>query len=508
MSWRGGSPEDSEQGSQDDQRRRMAALRNLAAGASRAPTQPRLPRIGAQPGQVGQRGMGEARTSQRSQAAALLQRPQQPRRRRRALTTGVIVLCIVALLAGVGVWRLRSGHGATTVSQPPMPAVRTIDLSVSNLSCPVDPAWSPDGTQIAVLVTIGDCTNQQTGGPEIVVFDARTGKMTQAFALNAIFDKAGLSTGLRTSSFAWTPDGSALVFTVGYDPYSILPPATQRGLFDITLATGAERFTTDPTPLPQTDSGQLTNSATLVWDIKSGKRVQTISELAPATAYTWGPNGALAPAPTGATGKDVVSVWQAGDLSATLAQAWNESTPPPPNQTVPQSFVFGSSAPHWSPDGRYLALPLTMGARLPGGANAFPITGCLYGLTLICQATPTAAPDKGFAAALAAFEKGWSPNPQQQQPPLWYSQDIVWRADGQELATLLPGQDFYTGNSTATVTIFNTRTGAKVRALTIKRVVVNASGSGQEPQIAWSPRGASLAALDYADATLTLWRAE
>jgi hypothetical protein len=38
--------------------------------------------------------------------------------------------------------------------------------------------------------------------------------------------------------------------------------------------------------------------------------------------------------------------------------------------------------------------------------------------------------------------------------------------------------------------------------------MVNFSGNGDLPPITWSPRGSSLAALNYADATLTLWRAE
>ncbi|HZC07385.1 MAG TPA: hypothetical protein VE338_17255 [Ktedonobacterales bacterium] len=73
---------------------------------------------------------------------------------------------------------------------------------------------------------------------------------------------------------------------------------------------------------------------------------------------------------------------------------------------------------------------------------------------------------------------------------------------------MLPGQDFNTGASAATVTVINTHTGAVVKKLTISRINTNVSGSGELPQIAWSPRGASLAALNYADATLTLWRAE
>jgi WD40 repeat protein len=379
-----------------------------------------------------------------------------------------------------------------------MPAVRTINLAVNNLSCPLHLAWSPDGAQIAILATLGDCTNQYTGGPELAIFDARTGKLTHGYALDSVFTKQGISTKLASLLFAWAPDGSALIVAAGYDPYQAPPPGTPHGLISITVATGAVRFVADTTP-------QTTDGATLIWDTRTGKLIHTIAELAPATAYTWGADGSLAPSVAGAAGKGAVSIWRSGSISPIYAVAGNENTPPPANQLVPQLIVFISREPGWSPDGRYLALPLNMGVRLPGGANAYPNVGCEAGFASVCQSAPTAAPDKGFSAALAAFEASWSPSPQ--QLPLWNNQAVVWRADGQELVTLLPGQDFNTGKSTATLTIFNTHTGAVVRTLTINRVAVD-FGYDAAPQVAWSPRGAALAALNYGDATLTLWRAE
>jgi hypothetical protein len=212
------------------------------------------------------------------------------------------------------------------------------------------------------------------------------------------------------------------------------------------------------------------------------------------------------PGAAGAAAKGAVSVWRSGSITPIFAQAWNEFTSPPPDQTVPQSFTYTSTAPVWSPDGRYLALPLSAGVRLPGGANAFPTVACADNLAMVCQSAPVAAPNKGFSAALAAAEAGWSPAPQ--MPPQWNSQEIAWRADGQELATMLPGQDFNTGKYTATVTIFNASTGVVVKTLAINRTAVDYYGYSETPQIAWSPRGSSFAALNYADATLILWRAE
>jgi hypothetical protein len=94
------------------------------------------------------------------------------------------------------------------------------------------------------------------------------------------------------------------------------------------------------------------------------------------------------------------------------------------------------------------------------------------------------------------------------QPPEFNGLDIAWRADGKELATMLPNEDFNLAEPVVKVTVFNTQTGAIVAKLPINRTMVNFSGNGDLPPITWSPRGSSLAALNYADATLTLWRAE
>lgn len=495
------------QSMQDDQRRRQAALRSLAdqtgqrsqtsgaSGASaQADTQPRLRRAANQPGK---------RAPQVRRSTVLAQRP---RRRRNPLPVFVIVVCVVALAAGAGVWALKSGQlrlSGGAASRPTMPAVRSIDLSAYNLSCPMQPVWSPDGTQIAVSATLGDCSNQYTGGKALAIFDAYTGKLTDSYTLNTILTKQGLPTGPDLSPAIWTPDGSALVFAYGYNAYQIPPPGSKRGLLSVTLATGATRFVADPSPTTPSPGSQ---GETLIWDFTAGTLAHAVTELTPATAYTWGADGSLIPGPAGAAGKSVVSVWRSGIISPIFAQDWKNNTPPPADQIAPQIYVYTSIAPSWSPGGHYLALPLAMGVRLLGGPDAYPTVGCGAGFALVCQSAPVPAPDKGFSAALTAFEAGWSPSPQQQ--PLWNNQDIAWRVDGQELATMLPGQDFNTNKPTATVTIFNTHTGAVVKTLTISRVVVNLSSSSEMPQITWSPRGASLAALNYADATLALWRAE
>lgn len=495
-----------QQSQQSQQQRRQAALRNLA----RQPGQPRqpgraapeqdetlrLPRVTAPPNHPPHDS--RQRPPQDVAAVARRLRPQRGQRRG-ALPIALAALVIALVAVGAGVWALRGRQPTAKIAPPPpMPPVRSIDLGAYNFSCPIDPTWSPDGTQIALWATLGDCGNQQTGGPELAILDARTGKLANSVTLYSLLSKQGLPTTLIPSPFAWSPDGASLTFSVGYTYYQAPAANAPHGLVTITLAHDTARYTPDATPLPPT----MDTPAIRIWDIRSGKLVQTIESLAPATTYAWDADGSLAPAPAGATGKEAVSVWQAGVISPIDAIASNENVQGPPDEYVPQDWLFGSSAARWSPDGRYLALPAALVVRLPGGAHAFPTYGCQQ----VCDSTPVAPPDKAFSAALAAAQKGWIVK--SGQPPEFNGLDIAWRADGKELATMLPNEDFNLAEPVVKVTVFNTQTGAIVAKLPINRTMVNFSGNGDLPPITWSPRGSSLAALNYADATLTLWRAE
>lgn len=495
-------------GEQAERQRRLAALRDLTR-------QPRQASASAE----------QDDTLKRPRVAAL-SRPQRPPQRvatvarslrsqslHQSAAGRLAMAALVIVILGAGAWALHNRHlaGKATPLPPQMPPVNSIDLGVYNLSCPMDLQWSPDGTQIALWATLGDCGNQQTGGPELAIFDTRTGKLANSVMLYSLLPKQGLPGTLIPSPFAWSPDGASLSFTVGYTYYQPPAPDAPHGLITITLAHDTARYIADPAPLPATMDG-----ATRIWDMASGTLAHTITPDAahpwgvgvslPSTgAYIWGADGSLAPADTDATGKGVVSVWQTGTIVPVYAIASNEDIQGPPDEYVPQDWVYSSNIPQWSPDHRYLALPVSLAARLPAGPHAYPVAGCAQ----LCNATPVAPMDMAFSAALTAAIKGWvAPGAAQGQPPQWYEMDIAWRADRHELATMLPNEDFNLAQPIAKVSIFNTQTGTLITKLSIPRAVVNVYNPGVLPQIAWSPRGASLAAIDEADATLTLLRAE
>lgn len=285
-----------------------------------------------------------------------------------------------------------------------------------------------------------------------------------------------------------------------------MPPGAKHGLVIVSVATGAPHFFLDAARVPH-----LTAANTLIWDTQTGKLAHLYAELPFAVAYTWGADGSLTPSPAGkgAAGKGAMGFWQAGSVYPVLALV-PAGTPAPSDSPLlkPQTFFYVSMTTKWSPDGRYVALPLTLGARLPGGVNPHAIqTGdrCPYLLALVCASPASVSiPDAGFSAALTAAEAGWV-QPQAQSTQ-WNTEDIAWRADRQEVATMLPGQDFAPEQSTARITIFNARTGARARTLSINRVDVNFGGGGETPQFVWAPSGSSLALANIGDATLTIWR--
>jgi hypothetical protein len=275
------------------------------------------------------------------------------------------------------------------------------------------------------------------------------------------------------------------------------------GFAIFTVASETLKYYPDAAPLPQ-----LSAESTLIWDAHTGKLAHILSDLPIASAYTWSANGKLAPSAVGATG--AIPFWQAGTIQPIMNQNIPVGTPIPANSPLlkPEAFYYISTTPQWSPDGRYVALPLILGARLPGGTQPrSKQTGdrCPFLLTQACASAPAAAPDAGFAAVMAVAEAGLT-QPQTGGTSLWNQESVAWRADGQEIATMLPGQDFNSWHSSVKVTVFDTHTGKQVKALSIKVIMTNTSGSGDTPNFAWSPHGSGLALVDFGDDTLTIWR--
>lgn len=465
---------------QDDRERRLAALRDIAAQADQnnAPTE-RMP------------GVPTPR-----------QHSPLGRRRFPAWALAGLLVVVVAGVAG-GAWAVLRGRAAPTASL--LPATGTVNLAKVGVYCPTQPLWSPDGTRIAMFSSLSNCAGGANMRPAITVIDARSGKLVMNMPLGHT-STPGAGQQWSTTQFAWTPDSKSLAFTNNISPYLIPNAPIPHGLAVVTVPDGKVTYYPDTKPLPT-----LTSASTLVFDKRTGALVHVITDLPYAKAYSWSADGVLAPDPTGS-----VSFWQAGFIQPVFTQP-PAGTPIPSTSPLlhPRSFYYLVNAALWSPDGHYLALPAAFGARLTGGNDPASTLAagdnCPNLLLLACKGTTKiAAPNAGFAAALTAAEAGQ--NLPDQSIINWNSMDVALRADGKEVAALLPGQDFNAQQmqsaqvATVKVTVFDAATGAKAHVLSVTRADLSDNGGGVTPALAWSPRGTSLALVDFGDSTITIWR--
>ncbi|HEX8733589.1 MAG TPA: hypothetical protein VF725_16175 [Ktedonobacterales bacterium] len=469
---------------QDDRERRLAALREIAAQASQnnAPTE-RMPGVAA---------------------------PRQPLSRRgRRFPAWALVALAVVVVAGVagGAWVILRGRAPAASAVVTMPATRTVDLAKEGVYCPTQPLWSPDGTRIAMFTNLSNCAGSGGMRPAITVIDARSGKLVMNIPLNRALQAQGLAQQFFTPQFAWSPDGKSLAFAINYSGFFIPNVVIPHGLVVVTVPGGKLAYYPDTKPMPK-----LTEASTLIFDTRSGALAHVIGDLPYAKAYSWSADGLLAPDPAGS-----VSFWQPGFIQPVMTNLAS-GTPIPATSPLlrPRSFYYLANSALWSPDGHYLALPATLGVRLTGGNNPKSTLAagdtCPNQLLSACATTTkVAAPSAGFAAALAAAEAGQSfPD---QAFTNWNSMDVAPRADGREIAVMLPGQDFNAQQmqsaqvETVKVTVFDAATGAKVHVLSVTRADLSISGGGVTPALAWSPRGSSLALADFGDSTITIWRA-
>ncbi len=256
-------------------------------------------------------------------------RPQRQRRSRsqtRLLLVLLLVLGAVSALAYMqgqthalsGVVSLLSSSRAQKAETPDVPALtaaRQFDVSSRGA---VAVAMSPQGTSLAASRFAG-------AGPEVVLFDAKTGHATTTL----VWSGSSVPTVLD-----WSPNGQLLAAADG----------KQIGIWSI-----AQSQLTWTSPAPA-------RPAVRVFDVETGNVIQQpdpASAFADGTFLQWGADGQLTRAPAGAAGPSgietsdgpLIGLWQARG-SHLAGQA---------NGTVRLgSFSADDNVLQWSPDARYL----------------------------------------------------------------------------------------------------------------------------------------------------------
>ncbi len=500
---------------ENDLARRQAALRSLAQSQAQQPDSvratPQKPAPPAPSEKLAQ-SAPSARTAPSSTLAALVSgRPSRGGGRRGAIIG--VVLLVVVVIASVAV----GAHfvmGQRVTLPAPKPVVQ-LNPTDDNLGCINTIAWSPDGTEVAMLGNLqGDCEGGSPDSPTdaIFIYGAASGKLVEQLHPDpTIFDSPAVShflvdnakplnpAMLFLQSLAWTPDGRSLLmqFNVTVQPsesqssqngQSGVPP-TIGGVLRLSVGrTSQATLWRDTAVYPQ--HLQNPNGVVERWDLTEGKAA-FMAAPAPATMYRWNSDGTLTPAgsaagkPIGAPNKgQTFSIWQSGRMQ--LAQAAPSPNGQPVN--VPQDIQWIATFSAISPDGRYYYPYFAdYGSLVPPSTKQ------------VVSNESAIEPHDQVLVALARSLSATTLGPNQ------YAQTLVtWRPDGRLLATLNANTSGDIASAKFTVSIFDTQTGKLVKQLTPNFAGLQSGNAGNE-QLQWSPDGSHLLLMDNVYGAITIW---
>ncbi|MGH2518111.1 MAG: hypothetical protein ACRDHP_20905, partial [Ktedonobacterales bacterium] len=408
-----------------------------------------------------------SRPSQSRQRDALLGAPTRGRRRRLFLTIGLILIVVVG---GLGAYFSLARPGLLTSILHPVPAQLTLDLSTAHFSCPSAVAWSPDGSEIAVLAQRGSCGNGgrfPSDGAVVLIYDASSGKLATTLDPTSVLQAASASLSVPDlTGMSWSPDGTMLALpAVAFvsSPSSTAPVGEPAAVL-LTVKSDQIRLLRA--------AASLASPTAFIWDVHSGTLASQIPYPLPlALQYRWTSDGHIVAdqaLPTGAnsaklTGSPVTtpgsatfSVWQPGAIHAI-----------PVDSTGHPLLVDVYAAPFsaWSPDGRYVVPILTVGAA--------PMVDAPY--TALSKFTPAACAPKGLPSCVVG---GTLPNPDSAfaQVAVRFAKSdrsndafapVAWSLDGKRLATMLPGDNFSLAGNPLRISVLDTSSGAVLHSFQV-----------------------------------------
>lgn len=480
---------------EDERQRRTEALRAL----SRQQVQPaQTPPPAARP----------------SVAALVAPQPTAPRTRRHWLAPGLALLAVGIVVASVLVW-LNRPHQAVQKSVPDPVAIVTDGDGF--ITCPPDfttsdLAWSPDGSRIGMIgyrqcgapVTAngnskGDNTLQSPDiGGMLGVWDATTGKRTRTIELDTSIFAQVLPQQVRSDATLlqqiqihyetaiWSPDGKTVAVTFSAYSTQLNADGTTHtttygtGLLLVDWRTGTiQILQQSPLHYAQSFNGSATPIQATLWDLRAGKaRVVNVPQ---ALAYQWTPDGTLTPSVplpiaaeatpalrTGALGNPIggkqFTIWQTGSLSYDQQCSASGSSHQPLTCCPITDYLpaqFGASGA-WSPDGRYLLMPVfaRLGAlgKLPAPAGRTVQGACQQG-TYGANLAPFPLHDSALNAVMQTLSP-LPPGPPGLTRASGPSQaQVAWSPDGRYMAAQTSASG---GPSQIVLTIYSTSTGQAV----------------------------------------------
>ncbi len=466
------------------------------------------------------------------------------------------VTVMVALVAVVLVSILYRATPAPVVHTPRPQAV-VITPASESIACPVDIAWSPDLSEVAVMGYATSCPSidptYDTGvidetskiydgtlapSPNmtaiVAVYDTAHGSLVRRFSIREMILQALHTQGLIAPAYTawlatvaaspdqyigfnfthvlWSHDRTHLYVTFTCflpDGPPVTPKAGSRwpghvaqGLV-VTDVNGQHGQVYLHTSEPQA-------AGAVVWDLASGRVVGSMAPALPfafqptTTAFAWNGQGGLQPASalpaTGAvgapqSGSASFAVWQPGVVGTTVY------APPSERDNLTGVAVFATNIAALSPNGQYLAASLGLASLLiPPPSTATPAPFTAPGVATLAsygwQSVPRLpARDAGLQRAIAlASQSGFGGA---NGDALTNLAAVAWRPDGRYIAVSV-------NTPTHAVFIFDCTTAKQAAALTPPVMDANTTNAVQN-LIEWSPDGRRLAYFDLTSGTLTLW---
>ncbi|HEX8997544.1 MAG TPA: hypothetical protein VF812_16070 [Ktedonobacterales bacterium] len=378
-----------------------------------------------------------------------------------------------------------------------IPQYTALRITSEMARCLLGGSWSHDGRQIASARSI-NCSapylDHGQPGPNLIIFDARTGRQVAGFALDDQVRAALVGVGLRQTpdlfsinyyQTDWSPDDRRLVARFGVYGDNI----AVGGAAVVTLSgpTRGRVIVSLNAPLAMGGAAPPVNGFDPMpvdrWDTFTG--ANELIYLSPALAYRWLPSDVLvaeqplpatakAPAGSAATPPDVTpngpafTLWRDGGLILTSERNCGPIFP-----------LLTLNASTWSPDGRYL-LEIDVQARLPMiGAASGPV-GSTFGT---CNGpSPDQLPnapihDNGLRAAMGLVD-----------PTGNSALTLAWSPDGSRLAVTNYSYPVRAG----TVMVFDCASGEMIRRFTGAEFDATPSPADMAQTPVWSPDGSHL----------------
>ena len=460
-------------------------------------------------------------------------RPRAPRTGRRTwLRLGAAALAIGLIAAVALVWLRFSAHSTARPTPDPL----TIRFTYSDIPCPQEAAWSPDGTRVAILGNGGDgrCGNGLSTGSTLAIYSSATWRVLKSIALDPLVAPHAIPQSVRNDPnlsrqagigyyrLEWSPNGHqlALSFTAGNIGSSANGGPTfytgyGAGLLLMRDDIGAARVLlvppglalSQPPDAPFTIWPSFMPIPVYRWDLTFG--TATAAQVPQALGYIWGQGGVLTPTPalpttpgaqppattTGPVGNPdggaSFTSWQVGLLTYVPACAQARALA---SLQVPSA---------WSPDGRYLLVPAVASAQASLGGNGWFAPPAIPGASNTCvdlgqQGNALLARtygqlpvrDAGLTSAIAAIATGSGTR-------VGGSVVLAWSHDGRRLA-IAPDQ------TAQPIEIFDCQTGRVLAQLSQLQLDSQAARthSFQFSTPLWSPDGKRLLLLDSTHAVL------